>query len=133
MNDPQWILPQGFDREAISSKAGFIYVVTNLATGRMYIGKKYTWAKRGKKLVQSNWPAYWGSSESLLLDIRALGRANFERRILALHETRTHTDFAEERELFVRNALHATFSDGSPIYYNRHIGGRWFKSKLFRP
>ena len=56
---------------------GFVYLITNIETGRKYVGKKFFWSKKtkiakGKKkrlLVESDWREYWGSSEELKADV----------------------------------------------------------------
>ena len=58
---------------------GFVYLITNLTNGRMYIGKKAFWKTKklpplkGRKnkrhsRVESDWKSYFGSSKELLKD-----------------------------------------------------------------
>ena len=58
---------------------GFVYLITNLSNGKMYVGKKAFWKTKklpplkGKKnkrhsKVESDWKTYYGSSKELLLD-----------------------------------------------------------------
>jgi hypothetical protein len=82
---------------------GFVYKITHTPTGKFYIGKKILhstrnkpltkreieeWSKPGKvpkkkKVVtESDWQSYWGSSKSLLTDLKSLGRGDFTREIL---------------------------------------------------
>ena len=62
---------------------GFIYLITNLETGKMYVGRKFyhTYKKR-KKVKQSDWANYTGSSKWLNADIKELGITSFEFKIL---------------------------------------------------
>jgi hypothetical protein len=83
---------------------GFVYKITNLKTGKIYIGKKQLISKtnvklgkkekaalptqRGrtpsKKLVikEADWQNYWGSCKPLLSDIKTLGENKFTKEIL---------------------------------------------------
>lgn len=108
---------------------GFTYLITNLTNGRMYVGRKYLTAKRGKKRVPSNWEKYWGSCNELLADIALLGEDNFKREILAFQDTRGQVNYAEVAEQFKRDVLHARFADGTRMYYNANIMSRWFVMK----
>ena len=72
---------------------GFVYLITNTTTGRMYVGKKLARFKRsrpplkGKKnkrrhTVESDWQDYYGSSDLLTEDVNKLGKEKFTREIL---------------------------------------------------
>jgi hypothetical protein len=71
---------------------GFVYKITNLQSGRQYIGKKlFTFArkksvkgKRKRVRVESDWREYYGSNKELLHDIATLGGEHFQREILHL-------------------------------------------------
>lgn len=83
---------------------GFIYRITNLETGKYYIGKKQIQSKINKKLgkkeiaalpvqkgrkpskklviTESNWINYWSSCKPLIEEIKQLGEDKFRREIL---------------------------------------------------
>lgn len=114
---------------------GFIYIITNLKTGRQYIGRKlFTKAKtkaitktnkRKKKLrVSSDWENYWGSSDELLTDIKSLGHDNFKREILRLTTKRGETNYYETLEILTRGALL------SEAFYNKWVSIKLHKSSL---
>ena len=79
---------------------GFVYRITNISTGKFYIGKKSLnfsrksliskkeklatgTRKRVKKVVkQSNWLIYWGSCKELTSEIKQNGYNNYKREII---------------------------------------------------
>jgi hypothetical protein len=103
---------------------GFVYLVTNLITGKQYIGKKLFWHKRtkilkGKKkryLVESDWVSYYGSSQSLLEDKKVLGDDQFKRDILHLCDSKGQCSYLESKEQFDRAVLLQP-----DLYYNDWI------------
>lgn len=107
---------------------GFVYLITNRMSGRMYVGRKYFTAKKGKVRIPSNWEVYFGSSDELLADIEKYGHENFERIILSLHKTRGLTNYGEVSEQMKRDVLTTKAEDGSRLYYNGNILSRWFVS-----
>ena len=121
---------------------GFIYKITNLETGKYYIGKKAFFHNKKKKLtkkeiaeqtgpgrkattrvdqVDSGWKSYWGSSKELLADIKKLGEDKFERLILKFGKTKKQLTYYELETQILHNAL---FDDAS---YNDNILGKFFK------
>ena len=58
-----------FLSEDIGEHYGFVYCITNVLTGRRYIGRKYFWSlrkPRGKSRrvkSESDWKKYYGSSD----------------------------------------------------------------------
>lgn len=108
---------------------GFVYVITNLTNGRMYVGRKYFFKKRKKKITESNWKEYYGSSEELLADIERLGLHCFRREIISLHPTKGDVNYFETKELFSRNVLEEKNEQGERLYYNRNIMSRYFVQK----
>ena len=127
-----------FTTDDIGDLFGFVYRITNISTGKQYIGRKYFWQKRkpkgGKRRVtsESDWKRYFGSSEELKRDIKELGRENFRREIISVHSTLGQTNYEETRQLFLNNVL-TEHVDGLPKYYNSNILGRYMRKDYFRP
>ena len=125
-----------FSTDDINDFVGFVYRITNLSTGKQYIGRKYFWQKRkpkgGKRRVtsESDWKRYFGSSEELKRDIKDLGRENFRREILSVHKTLGRVNYEETRQLFLNNVLTESV-DGLPKYYNNNILGRYMRKDYF--
>ena len=125
-----------FSTDDINDFVGFVYRITNLSTGKQYIGRKYFWQKRkpkgGKRRVtsESDWKRYFGSSEELKRDIKDLGRQNFRREILSVHKTLGPVNYEETRQLFLNNVLTESV-DGLPKYYNNNILGRYMRKDYF--
>ena len=114
---------------------GFVYLITNTVTGRMYIGKKLAkfaktsykvvklknGTKRKKKIrskIDSDWQDYYGSSDELGKDVVQLGQENFRREILFYCTSKAETSYIEAREQFTRRVLE------SDEYYNGQISVR---------
>ena len=114
---------------------GFVYLITNTVTGRMYIGKKLAkfskttyktvklknGTKKKKKIrgkIDSDWRDYYGSSDELLKDVAQLGQENFRREILFYCTSKAETSYIEAREQFTRRVLE------SDDYYNGQISVR---------
>ena len=126
-----------FTSDDIDNFFGFVYCITNIKTGRKYIGRKYFWkfrTPRGKKRKvksESDWKKYYGSSEELKEEIQQLGRHNFSRVMLSLHKTAGKTNFEETKQLFVKGVLTEPLDDGTPRYYNSNILSRYFRKDYY--
>ena len=111
---------------------GFVYLITNVISGRKYIGKKLAkfstttyktvkqknGIKKRKKIhskIDSDWQEYYGSSSELSADIEKLGTDNFTREILFYCGSKSECSYIEAREQFSRQVLEST------DYYNGHI------------
>ena len=122
-----------FTSNDIGDFFGFVYVITNLQSGRKYIGRKYFWQKRkprggGRRVTsESNWKKYYGSSGELKQDINNCGHSSFKRTILSLHSTGGKTNFEETRQLLLNDVLTESLTDGTPAYYNSNILGRYYR------
>jgi hypothetical protein len=124
---------------------GFVYLITNKANQRMYIGKKLAkfakttyktitqknGVKKKKKIrskIDSDWIEYYGSSIELNKDVEALGKDNFTREILFYCKSKAECSYVEAREQFGRKVLE------SDEYYNGQISvrvhGSHIKNKL---
>ncbi len=128
----QWIYKDQPVLELPTDCAGFVYLITNTVSGRMYVGKKLSkfkttrykmhTQKNGKKVrkkirgaVDSGWQHYYGSSDQLNKDIESLGRDRFQREILYYCRSKAELNYVEAREQFARKVLE------SDLYYNGHI------------
>ena len=111
---------------------GFVYLITNITTGKMYVGKKLAkfakttykvvklknGTKKRKKIrskINSDWQQYYGSSPNLTEDINQQGTDNFKREILYYCKSKSECSYIEAREQFSRRVLE------SDDYYNGHI------------
>ena len=116
---------------------GFVYLITNLANNKKYIGKKLARFKvtkpplKGRKnkrrsTKESDWRTYWGSSDYLNADVLELGEENFTREILHYCDSRGALSYLEAKEQFDREVL---LSDD---YYNGIINVRVGSSKVLQ-
>lgn len=133
----QWTYRNEIVDEIPEGYIGFVYLITNLITGRKYIGKKLAQFKRtkpplkGKKLkrrsvVESDWREYWGSSDKLQADVTQLGPENFTREILYYCQSKAEMSYLEAREQFERKVLE------TDDYYNGIINVRIGGSNILR-
>ena len=112
---------------------GYVYCITNLQSGKKYIGRKYFTQRRkprgGKRRVtsESDWKKYYGSSPELKADVKDSGKFNFKREIISLHKTLGKVNYEETRQLFLNNVLTESLDNGEPAYYNSNILGRYMK------
>jgi hypothetical protein len=114
---------------------GFVYLITNLISGRKYIGKKLAkfskttykvvklknGNKKKKKIrskIDSDWLTYYGSNDELNKDIQTLGHDNFKREILYYCNSKAQCSYIEAREQFRHQVLE------SDAYYNGQISVR---------
>ena len=109
---------------------GFVYIITNLLSGRKYIGKKFFWSSKRKQVnkvrkrykVESDWKDYWSSSDELKEDVRALGPENFKREIIHLCVNKGTANYLEAKEQFLRCVL-----EDHSAWYNS-----WIQVKVSR-
>jgi len=126
-----------FTSEHINDFFGFVYRITNLQTGKQYIGRKYFTQRRkprgGKRRVtsESDWKKYYGSSPELKEDVKRCGKSIFRREIISLHKTLGKTNYEETRQLFLNNVLTESLDDGTPAYYNSNVLGRYYRKDYF--
>ena len=122
-----------FTSDDIGDFFGYVYRITNIQSGRQYIGRKYFYQKRkpkgGKRRItsESDWKRYYGSSDELKQDVREYGKDKFKREIISLHETLGKVNYEETKQLFLHNVLMEALDDGTPMYYNSNILGRYMK------
>lgn len=123
---------QLLDEQIPENAIGFIYRITNMTNGRMYIGKKLL-TKAGTKQVngkkkkirkESDWRDYYSSCDELKNDVKLLGKDKFKREILHFTYTlATHT-YLENKELYIHGVLE------KELYYNSNISAKIFKKNI---
>lgn len=127
-----WLYQQKEISELPDDCVGFVYLITNLANNRKYVGKKLAKfskttyktitkkdgtkkKKRIRSKIDSDWLEYFGSSIELNKDVESLGKENFTREILYFCKSKAECSYIEAREQFVRKVLEST------EYYNNNI------------
>ena len=105
-----------FTSEDIGEYIGFVYLITDQSNGRKYVGKKLFKSKRklkplkGKtrrriKVVESDWKAYYGSSEEVKQMVEEKGADNFHREILYLCYSKGELGYLEAKYQFEHDVL----------------------------
>ena len=106
---------------------GFVYMITELDTGKKYIGKKFFWKpkilpitkslkRRVKTRVEIDWKKYYGSSTQVQMLVEQKGVDNYRRDVLYLCKTKGDCSYYEAKLQFQYDVL---LSDE---YYNEFIG-----------
>ena len=121
----------------------YIYKITNLTNGKIYIGRKMLSSNRKTRLTkkekllpenkrktfkrvikETDWLSYWGSNDELKKDVKDLGEHNFVREILCFCSTKMDTSFYE---MFFQMKYNVLFENS----YNGHIANtKFFKGKI---
>jgi dissimilatory sulfite reductase (desulfoviridin) alpha/beta subunit len=120
---------------------GFVYKITNLSTGQIYIGKKSLFHTKKKRISQrektetktrktfefvkkeSDWLKYYGSSKTLTDDVKKYGVDNFRREILELCKTKKYLSYAEFAWQVKLDVLRTNS-------YNGNILGKWYSRDM---
>lgn len=108
---------------------GFVYKITELDTGKKYIGKKFFWApktlpvtktrkRKIKTKVESDWKTYFGSSKEVLEQVKLKGENLYKREILRLCKTKGDCSYWELYEQMVNHVLL------DETYYNAFVGAK---------
>ena len=102
---------------------GFVYLITNNVTGRMYVGKKqyYSYVKK-KKNKELDWKNYTGSSKDLNKDIKLLGIENFTFKVIKQYKSRGWLSYGEANYQHKKDVLTKWLDDDTRLYYNKQIG-----------
>ena len=113
--------------ETPNDYTGFVYLITEVDTGKKYIGKKNFYrpkilpknskrTRRKRVKVESDWRSYFGSSEQVQRLVEEKGESNYKREILRLCKSKGEMSYYEAKLQFEKNVL---LSDE---YYNEFIG-----------
>jgi hypothetical protein len=130
-----------------SQYEGYIYITTNLETGRSYIGKKNFFHKNNIKLGKkelaalpitrgrtkttklvvksSDWKTYYGSAQEIKEDLKKYSKDKFIRGILKLCKSKKELTYFECKYLFQYGVL-----EDSTQWINDNIQGRFFTKDL---
>jgi len=122
-----WIFNEDEFTEPSEDHVGFVYLITEISTGKKYIGKKLFWRTlklkplkgktRSRKVTkQSDWMKYYGSSLALQNALAENGPENYKREILHMCRTKGEMSYIECVEQIQRKVL---FRED---YYNEFIG-----------
>ena len=126
---------------------GFVYMITNIETGKFYIGRKVFTNTLTKKLTkkeiseqsgpgrkptkkrvskESNWREYWGSCKPLLAEVKEVGEDKFKREILKLC-------FSKKQLTYYEIAYQCKYDVLETNSYNDNIMSRIFRKDLLLP
>ena len=122
-----WLYENKPFEETPEEYQGFVYEVTEIDTGKKYIGKKNFWKpktlpvtktrkRRVRTRTESDWRQYFGSSNQLCQLVEERGADKFKREILLLCKTKGEMSYHEAKIQFQRDVL---LSDE---YFNEFIG-----------
>ena len=122
-----WLYENKPFEETPEEYQGFVYEVTEIDTGKKYIGKKNFWKpktlpvtktrkRRVRTRTESDWREYFGSSNELQNLVESRGSDKFKREILILCKTKGEMSYHEAKLQFERDVL---LSDE---YFNEFIG-----------
>ena len=106
---------------------GFVYQITDIDTGKKYIGKKFFWKpktlpitktrkRRVRTRVESDWRNYFGSSKEVIQLVESKGVDNYKREIIRLCKSKGECTYWEAKLQFEFDVL---LKD---TYYNEFIG-----------
>lgn len=99
--------------EEIGEHIGFVYMITNTANNKKYIGKKLFKStrtkiikgKRKKVKLDSDWQTYYGSNAILKEEVKTLGGHLFNREILKLCKSKGEASYYEAKYQFDNDVL----------------------------
>ena len=114
MDYGHWVLEEGVVIK--EDTFGFIYLITNTITGRMYIGKKQCTSRIKRRPLKgktrnrieykvSDWKSYTSSSNELNCDIEKYGKDKFIFKILRTCDSKWALAYYEIKEQIDREVL----------------------------
>ena len=131
-----WIFENKPFDEALEEYQGFVYCITEIDTGKKYIGKKFFWRpktlpitktrkRRVKTRVESDWRDYFGSSVEVQRLVENKGRENYKREILKLCRTKGECSYYELKYQMEYDVLLKPDE-----YYNAFVGAKIHRSHV---
>lgn len=120
---------------------GFVYKITNLKNGKIYIGKKNFYHSRKARISkkeksetktrktfkymikESDWLKYYGSCKELKDDLKKIGEEYFKREILELCCTKKYLSYCELKYQIQYDVLKQNS-------YNGNILGRYYPKDI---
>lgn len=130
-----------------SNCVGFIYKITNVKTGKFYIGRKSLYSNTKKRLTkaekalqtgpgrkptskrviaESNWINYWGSNKTILQEIKESGTDYFRKEIIKFCFSTKELTYWEMHFQCINEVL---LTDKS---YNTNILGKFFPNDFLK-
>lgn len=105
-----------FDRLTKDGYIGFIYEITQISTGKKYIGKKgffrkktlpitKTRKRRKHTFVESDWKDYYSSSPAIMESVKNGNKKDYKREILMFGKSKGSLSYLETATQFIRNVL----------------------------
>lgn len=127
--DNKWIYNNIPIEKVPDGAVGFVYLITNTISGKMYVGKKIFFSsktiqknKKKKRIkVESDWKSYYGSNQTLKDLVSLHEKKFFTREILHICYSKSQCSYLEIKEQLSRDAIL------SPDYYND-----WVSCKITR-
>lgn len=122
-----------FDSEHINGAHGFVYLIEEKSTGRMYIGQKHLWTtktrmvdKKKKKIkCESDWKAYYSSSSYIMNTVKENGGCDFNRYIIALCSSDGVLNYTELKLQILSNSF-----EDIDRFINGFVGGKISRSHI---
>ena len=114
MDTGHWVLNESV--EITEETFGFIYEITNLVTGKKYIGKKQCQSRIKRKPLkgktrnridykESDWKTYTSSSNDLNEELKKYGKDNFQFKILRTCDSKWALAYYEIKEQIDKDVL----------------------------
>ena len=130
MKHGHWTYPKKFK---VDDYFGFVYEITDMISGRRYIGKKQFHSyKKKKRYKESDWKTYTSSSKALNKDLAVSGKKVFKFKILRLYKTRGGLVYGEANHQHLKHVLTKRFPNSDVrMYYNGQIAGCKFIPKEY--
>ena len=74
-------------------KFGFVYIITNMKSGKAYVGCKQYFLGKSKKKMK--WETYMSSSKYLKADIEKIGKKHFKFEVIAEYKNKRSLQYYE--------------------------------------